>query len=89
MGRAGLAFANADADAVSAIDRVERVLVGQVVAEVDRDAIGERLVLQQLQRGAALVHANRLELQYLIAGLQLVAGNRSASVAAASCRRAS
>ena len=50
------------------------MFVGEVVAQVDRLATGERRALQQFQHCAALVHAGGLELQYQVARLQLVAG---------------
>ena len=50
------------------------MLIGKVVAEVDRPTTCERRAPQQFQHGAALVHAGRLELQHQVAWLQFVTG---------------
>src|SRR5690348_6518877 len=49
---AGMAVTDADTESVRAIDRVEGVLVGEVVAEVDRQPALERFALQQFGDGA-------------------------------------
>ncbi|MEP6896981.1 MAG: hypothetical protein ABI870_00495 [Rhodanobacter sp.] len=63
-----------DTDVHSKVDDGEGVLVGEIVAQMDRQAVAECQAAKQFVHGAALVHAGGLELEYTVPGLQFMAG---------------
>src|SRR6185369_8479104 len=69
--RNGFALADLHRVAAEAVHHLESGLVGNVVAEEDRDAAREGRLGHELADGASLVDARGLELVHHLAGLDL------------------
>ena len=76
-GQAAVALADQHAPAAGAVGRAETVFVGEVVADEDRHAAGERRARHHPLQRTALVAAFGHELHDMVARLQAVAGQRA------------